>query len=419
MYIKKFYEMEASDVTSGAPTETTPSGQESAVPQQGESIAAIMAREGRKTGLDGEDASPVRLNRDGSWETKSTKAEAPAVPAKEEAKAEKAEKETSASTTADTEAQVPEHQTDEEYDDSNSWVDAIKQQQPEEVLKALGFDEKAVSFIKELKDVDPKMVGFLNTWKEKGNVADYLNELSKDYSTMPAEDVMRHQLRQDYPKASEAQLDVLYKKEIVEKYNLNSYDEDEVAEGRMLLEAKAEKYRDGLVKEQQDRLIPNAPDYSAQIKAEEERLSQISQNIVKEFNDNPYTKEVFAKNSITLGEGADKFTFPIDSKAIADLVINGDTSGELMFDKKVGANGEESYVPKAQHQLLVATVNKYGEKFITELAKHYKSLGSKAAIEPIDNAKPLESKNVSTANEEPKTAAGAMAKYGRLNSGGW
>jgi hypothetical protein len=270
-----------------------------------------------------------------------------------------------------------------------------------------------------LKEVDPKMVGFLNTWKEKGNVSDYLKELNTNYAEMPAEDVMRHQLRAEYPKASEAQLEVLYKKEIVEKYGLSSYDEDEVNEGKLLLEAKAEKYRDDLVKQQQDRLLPQAPEKTEAIIKEEQRMAEISQNIVKEFNENPYTKEVLSKNAITIGEGADKFSFPIDAKEITDLVLNGDKTGELMFEIKKGANGEESYVPKTQHQLLVATVNKYGEKFITELAKHYKSLGGRAAIDPIDNAKPKETRTPSSSSEEPKTLAGAMAKYGRLNSGGW
>ena len=294
----------------------------------------------------------------------------------------------------------------------------IKNQQPDEVLRALGFDEKAVSFIKDLKEVDPRMVGFLNTWKENGNVNEYLNELSKDYSTMPPEDVMRHQLRLEYPKASEAQLDILYKKEIVEKYNLNSYDEDEANEGRLLLEAKAEKYRDELAKMHQEKLIPTAPDRSEAERAEEQRIAEFSKFVVNEFNENPYTKEVIKNNAIVIGEGNDKFVFPIDSKAIVDLVLNGDTSGELMFDK-VNKNGQETYVPKAQHQLLIATVNKYGDKFFTELAKHYKSLGSKAAIDPIENAKPVGSRVPSSSDEDPKTVAGAMAKFGRFNSGGW
>lgn len=398
MYIKKFYDMEATEA--GASTEETPS------------IAALMAREGTKSSAEGTDFEPVHLN-NGGWETKSVKEESPVETTKDNSND---QYDTQKLWSEEEEVSTPQKAGETE---SVNWQDAIKTQTSDEVLKALGFDDKVVSFIKELKEVDPKMVGFLNTWKEKGNVSDYLKELNTNYAEMPAEDVMRHQLRAEYPKASEAQLEVLYKKEIVEKYGLSSYDEDEVNEGKLLLEAKAEKYRDDLVKQQQDRLLPQAPDKTEAMMMEEQRIADISQNIVKEFNENPYTKEVLSKNAITIGEGADKFSFPIDAKEITELVLNGDKTGELMFEIKKGANGEESYVPKTQHQLLVATVNKYGEKFITELAKHYKSLGGRAAIDPIDNAKPKETRTPSSSSEEPKTLAGAMAKYGRLNSGGW
>lgn len=407
--IKKFYDMDAADVATSNETTETPVVS-NAEPM---SIAALMAREGVKSSAEGVSETPIRLNKGGGYESGQAREDAPVVPTKAETNAEP-EKEMSQPVAP--ESEVPEPQKEQELKSQGNWQDAVKEQ-PDEVLKALGFDEKAISFIKELKDVDPKMVGFLNNWKEKGNVTDYLNELSKDYTQMPAEDVMRHQLRVDYPKASEAQLDVLYKKEVVEKYNLNSYDEDEAGEGKLLLDAKADRYRDELAKSQQERLLPISPDRSEAAKAEEQRLAEFSKSIVKEFNENPYTKEVLAKNAITIGEGNDKFSFPIDSKAISDLVLNGDTTGELMFDK-VNKDGQEVFLPKAQHQLLVATVNKYGEKFITELAKHYKSLGSKAAIDPIENARPTETRMPSTSNEEPKTVAGAMAKFGRLNSGG-
>jgi Fe-S-cluster formation regulator IscX/YfhJ len=403
MYIKKFYDIEATEPV--ASNETT-----SEAPV--ESIAAIMARQGVKSGLSEEVAMPPRVN-NGASKASSVKDDSPVEPTKEESKSEKVEK-----ASAREEAEVPEPQKEKEQKAESSWQETIKSQQPDEVLKALGFDEKAISFINELKDVDPKMVNFLNSWKSGIDVKEYFNELSKDFATMPAEDVMRHQLRLDYPKATEAQLEILYKKEVADKYNLNSYDEDEQNEGKLLLEAKADKYRDELVRMQEEKLLPKAPDNSEEIRAEQERLNEISQNLIKEFNENPYTKEVLSKNAITIGDGNDKFTFPIDAKEIADLVINGDKTGDLMFEK-VTKNGQESFVPRTQHQLLVATVNKYGEKFITELAKHYKSLGGKAAIDPIENARPKDSKMTSTASAEPTTLAGAMAKYGRLNSGGW
>ena len=411
---KKFYDMEASDVASGSPEQTTTEAPSSSSSGQS-SIAEMMAKHGTKSNSNEADIMPVSINKKTSDE-EVDKEDSPVVPTKEEAKSEtKSEKE------SNQEPPVPEPQIEEEQK-VQDWQDSIKNQQPEDVLKALGFDSKTAEFIKGLQEIDPKMISFLDHWKSGGNLKEYLDEASKDFSSMPPEDVMRHQLRLDYPKANEAQLEVLYKKEIAEKYNLNSYDEDEVNEGKLLLEAKADKYRDELVKAQESKLLPSAPSKEVATEADQAKAKEAEEwgkRIVGEFNNNPYTKEVLSKNAITIGEGDDKFSFPVDATEVADIALYGDKTGNLMFDIQKDANGQDVYTPKAEHQLLVATVNKYGSKFITELAKHYKSLGSKAAIDPIDNARPVESRNTSSASAEPTTVSGAMAKYGRLNSGGW
>lgn len=405
MFIKKFYDMDAVD---------TPASTETEVPQQQDSIASLMAKEGTKSNAEGDFYNPVNISK--TSEPKSSQADTPVAPTNESANNEYGD---------DVEVFSVERLYDDDdspiensYNQSSNWEQSIKSQQPEAILKALGYDESAISFIQGLQGIDPKMVGFLNTWKEGGNVQEYFQEASRDYSQMPAEEVMRHQLRNEYPKANEAQLDVLYKKEIVEKYNLGSFDEDEVNEGKLLLEAKADKYRDGLIEAQKQKILPSGSQYSDSQRQHQEEVERLTQSVINSFQENPYTKEVLSKNSITIGDGAEKFTFPIDAKSVSDLVVNGDVNGELMFDK-IEKNGQEQYVPKAQHQMLVATVNKYGEKFITELAKHYKSLGSRAAIEPIENARPIESRNTSNATQEPTSIAGAMAKYGQLQSGGW
>jgi hypothetical protein len=392
----------------------TPASTETEVPQQQDSIASLMAKEGTKSNAEGDFYNPVNINK--ISEPNSSKSDSPVAPTNESNNSEYGDdvEVLSVNTLYDDD----DSQTENNSNQYNNWEESIKSQQPQAILKALGYDDSAISFIQGLQGIDPKMVGFLNTWKEGGNVQEYLQEASKDYSQMPAEEVMRHQLRNEYPKASEAQLDVLYKKEIVEKYNLGSFDDDEANEGKLLLEAKADKYRDGLIESQKQKILPSGSQYSESQRQQQEEVEKLTQSVINSFQENPYTKEVLSKNSITFGEGNEKFTFPIDAKAVTDLAINGDVNGDLMFDK-IQKDGEETYVPKAQHQMLVATVNKYGEKFITELAKHYKSLGSKAAIEPIENARPIENRSSSNATQEPTSVAGAMAKYGQLQSGGW
>ena len=70
---------------------------------------------------------------------------------------------------------------------------------------------------------------------------------------------MRHQLRREFPKASPQQLDALYKREVIKAYSLDSVDEEELEEGRALLEAKADKFRDQFTQDQQSKLLPAPP----------------------------------------------------------------------------------------------------------------------------------------------------------------
>lgn len=125
--------------------------------------------------------------------------------------------------------------------------EVLKNHQPDVILKELGFDDSIVAFVKGMKGVDPKMVSFLNHWQQNnGDVTPYLKALTTDYTKMSDEDVMKHQLQQDYPKASQAQLDILFETKIVNAYKLDSDDDDEKAKGKLLLSAEADKFRDVL-----------------------------------------------------------------------------------------------------------------------------------------------------------------------------
>lgn len=87
-------------------------------------------------------------------------------------------------------------------------------------------------------------------------------------------------------------------------------------------------------------------------------------------------------------------------------------------EKTIDENGNTSLKPKVEHQLLVATVAKYGMGFIEKIKEHYTSLGANKVIAPIENAKIPENQSGSQAASAPKTAAEAMAMKGRINAGG-
>lgn len=249
MSFKAFRFLDDSAQENGGGTE-----QQAATVQPSLSIAELMATQGVKSQGGDMVATPININR---------QAEEVKPQATEQAQ------ETTTATVEETQSQVQEQveeqpkvvetakETVVEQQPQLSWQEVLKQQQPEQVLSELGYDKSTIELTKEIAN-NEKMLAFYKHWKENGNVKDYLKEIETDYSKMPAEEVMRHQLRQEYPNATERQLEILYKKEVVDKYQLdvNQYTEDEVEEGRLLLEAKADKFRNDLITNQSKFLLP-------------------------------------------------------------------------------------------------------------------------------------------------------------------
>jgi hypothetical protein len=249
-------------------------------------------------------------------------------------------------------------------------------------------------------------------------VTSYLKELSTDYTKMPAEEVMRHQLRQEYPTLSEKHLQVLFEDEVAEKFKLDpeKYSEEEVERGKLLLEAKAERYRTQLIQNQQNFLLPKPPEpKQAEPDPQEAAAKQAFESYKQTVTENPVTKNIVAQKSISIGEGDDKFNFPVDPDGLTKVLFDESKWQETQFDIVRNPDGSvKSYTPKTEHQLLVAAVAVHGKKIFDDYAKHLKALGSKAVIDPIENAKPPEQNNATPAQVAPQSAAEAMARQGRL-----
>jgi len=318
-------------------------------------------------------------------------------------------------------AKVQEPQIAAEPTKVPDWQEVLKSQQPDSnaVLKELGFDDKVVSLAKELQD-NPKILNLFKHWKEKGDVVAYMKELSTDYSKMPAEEVMRHQLRKEYPTASEAAINALYKREVVNAYNLNSEDEVEAEEGRLLLEAKADRYRSELTKNQQEYLLPPPPEPQQVVQDNSEQLRREAdqQLYVSRVSDHSYTKDIIDKKTISIGQGENKVTIPVEPQKLLDFWFDTKNYAENLFDVK-DVNGRIDLVPKVEKQLRAAAYILYEDQLLDAYAKHFKSLGGEKAIEPIQNAKQPDGSTASQSEPKFDNPAAAMAKQGRINSGGY
>lgn len=417
VFIRKFYDVAEAEISGGGNDTDT-------LVQP--SIAQMLAKHGTKNSSQDLVAPPIQIQRTPDQKITETKEEpgkaeivTPAATANEQNNAEQAKPE---SHLQEKEESKAEEQKISEPAQQNqpSLQEVLKSQQPDTVLKELGFDDTKVKFIQRVKDLDPTMVAFLDKWENKEDLRGYLKELTTDYSKMSAEEVMRHQLRVEYPKASEAALNALFKKEIIGAYNLNSEDEDEVAEGRLLLDAKAENYRDKLIANQQKFLLPDPPEAKAnEPDLQAQKAQQEIEAYTQQVSNDPYIKEIENSKSITIGEGDEKFSFPIDVSQLKAVLTDNSKWFETQFDVVKNSDGSiKSATPKIRIQALTAAFALDPDKFLNDYATKLKAIGGKKAIEPIHNAKPPENTTISNGQAKPATAAEAMAKQGKVNMGG-
>jgi hypothetical protein len=358
-----------------------------------QSIASLMAQQGRMT----ENEKVIIPNVSGRSEAKSTVEQKSVEPTNEPQ--------------PNQQSQVPETKSDNK--EPVKWQEVLKNQQPDEVLKELGYNNESVRFLNQIKDADPKVLHFLNLWKNDQNaLKDYISEMNTDYSQLSSEEVMRRQLKEEYPKASEKQLDVIFKKEIVDKYNLDSADDDLVEEGKTLLDAVAEKYREKLVEKQQEILLPS---YAKEQINQDELAQKEFEKYQNTLLGNQLTKDLLQNKILSVGEGDDKFNYGLSNpEVVVNNLFDSNSWANKMFDIVKDSNGNEEYVPNIEKQLLISAILEDHKGFLKEMAKHYKSLGGKSFSDSLDNPSNSGSYSPAKSNSEPKSPAEWMARTGRL-----
>lgn len=398
--ILRFFDDSAAENGGGVVTETTPS------------IAQLMASQGTKSQGGDMVATPININRQVVEDT-------PQVTETVEETPTATVEETTTTVTEPTVETTPQVETAKETvvetQPQLSWQEVLKQQQPEQILSELGYDKTTIELTKEIAE-NEKMLAFYKHWKDNGNVKDYLREIETDYSKMPAEEVMRNQLRQEYPNATERQLEILYRKEVIEKYQLdpNQYSEDEVEEGKLLLEAKADKFRNDLILNQSKFLLPTPKQPETVVDNSQEEALKELEAYKSTVNTNPLTQSLINTKSLTVGEGNDKYSLPIQNpQSVLDVLYDTDSWAKSFFDEKDG-----KLIPNVEKQLFVASAVLDYKSLVNSLINHGKALGKKEAVTPIENIKPTNEIAPTPQSAEPTSIAGLMAKKGTVNTGG-
>ena len=189
-------------------------------------------------------------------------------------------------------------------------------------------------------------------------------------------------------------------------------DEDLVEEGKLLLDAKAEMYRDKLVQKQQEYLLPQ---HTPKTDDSEERAQQEFENYKNNLLGSQLTQDMMQNKRLSIGEGDEKFNYPLtDPNSVVNNLFDSNAWSNKLFEVQKDANGNEQFIPNIEKQLLISAILEDHKGFLREMAKHYKSLGGKATIDSLDNPSPIGGSAPTKAAVEPKSPAEWMARNGRL-----
>lgn len=213
-------------------------------------------------------------------------------------------------------------------------------------------------------------------YEKYGTLQPFLEATRTDYDAVSDLDVLRMQFDKQNADLGQKTKDRLFQKEL-EKYNLDSYEEDDVEVGQELLRRDADKLRLALKEEQKQFLA------SVQPLEQEQQISQAE--IEAQRNESRKiaasgVEGVLKNNFLKVEANGEGINFQIaDTNKVVDYAI--DSSKFLATFAKDGQVDWDKWTK-------VVAFAENPTLFVSELIKHGKSLGRKAVEAELKNVTP-------------------------------
>jgi hypothetical protein len=224
-------------------------------------------------------------------------------------------------------------------------------------------------------DFIKKAVEYYETY---GTLQPYLQATSVDYDSVSDLDLVKAEFEKQNSDLSERARARLFEKEL-ERYNLDSYDEDDAEVGKALLMRDANKLRTKLKEEQQQfiqNIQPAGQEQVQQVSPEEIEMQQAETRKAIQSG----VSGVIKDNLIKLEANGEGINYQVaDANKVVDYAI--DSSKFLSTFAKDGGVDWEKWTK-------VVAFAENPTQFISELIKHGKSLGRKAMEAELKNVTP-------------------------------
>lgn len=168
-------------------------------------------------------------------------------------------------------------------------------------------------------------------YEQNGTLKPFLEASSVDYDALSPEDLMRSKLREDYADLSEAAFEKLFRREVIEKYNLDEdlNDEEDIELGKQLLARDAEKIRSEFKSKQESFLAPSVDDEAAL-----REQAEMAENWANVVNNSEITKQILGEKAITIDIDGEEFNYEIDDpQAVMDMTMDNSKFFNLFLDE--------------------------------------------------------------------------------------
>lgn len=268
-------------------------------------------------------------------------------------------------------------QTDESIIVGSGETESFQNEENSDVVNQIENETQSTQESTEYKFKDDFIKKAVEYYEKYGNLTPFLEATSVDYDAVGDTDLLRMRFDKENSDLSPKARQRLFEKEL-EKYNLDSYDEDDAEVGQALLKRDAAKVRASLKEEQSKFVQSIQPDVQEQQVSKEELDAQREQS--RKLIETGVSS-VIKNNFIKLEANGEGINYQIaDKNKVVDYALDSTQflstfakDGQVDWDKwtKVVAFAENPTM------------------FIDELIKHGKSLGRKTMEAELKNVKPI------------------------------
>jgi len=273
---------------------------------------------------------------------------------------------------------------EEDVEIGSQTMDTIEQEEPTEEPT----QTQPTAEYKFKDDFIKKAVDYYDTY---GNLTPFLEATSKDYDAVSDVEILKANFDKENSDLSEKARNRLFEKEL-EKYNLDSYDEDDTEVGNALLKRDAGKLRKALKEEQQQFIQSIQPQGQVQQEQQPSQEELEAQQAESRKIIQGGISGVVKNNLIKVEANGEGINYQIgDTTKVVDYAL--DSSKFLSTFAKDGQVDWDKWTK-------VVAFAENPTQFISELIKHGKSLGRKMMEAELKNVTPpTNSKEVIESNE--------------------